>query len=547
MKQKIIKTRSLKNGFPYKKMGLERSFITFDVSKIFNLGWSYLDVKEVVPGERIPITWSVFSFNISFNSVIASVFLDAVNVKLFESQSTALKITGHSVDSGYIQAIIEAPDSGGTANDLYKIGAKTLRLDVISKNSSDVLSDFHDLNVIPENVNEGWWQWTNIITTPDPSASLPPPTFLVSKPYSSIINHPFTLIGRMVNLGKSPNNTMTGTVTLLETTYPSGPTVELESRTFTIGPGAHQEIVFIPITRNWGWIIPGIWVENLTEPREKLFSYSVRFSMSDSFGNFYAEKISFISTIHVSVSNEKRGYGSGALGVLGAGIIAAIFTFGAALSVATAVAAGLGKKAQDPPEPDPHYKEKVDIQLIDNIDEKIEDDRFTEFIKVLRLGDQALSIIDNLGIIYNRLLGARQQRDIRAVNLQMESYKQAEELFQKKIRNIIEASLDVVNSMHGKPEFSRKILREKILRWQRQGLSPEVSKNLMSQGCSQEILSQFTNAIQEPSIVEFAQDINQVFTLIGWSFAMIGREVHREALKLFRKHKSQNKSSSKGF
>jgi len=493
-----------------------------------------LDANPVVPGGQVPITWDLFSTkpkDLNLGTVTARVYLEKVNVKLYESPQTPLVVSEFIADTGFQHANIEVPDSGGTANDLYHIGTKTLRLDVSADKSSDVFSDTVDLRVVPEYVHGGWWEWGGISGTADPSAPQAP-NLPFETHHDFVINHPFTLAGRIVNHSKSPNATMTGSLTLLETAFLSNQTLEVESRTFTIAPGGYQEIVFAPITKNWGWLIPGAWIENPKESRVKTFDYTVRFSLADPYGNFYPETLSNGVAISISVSDEKRGYASGALAALGAAIISAIFTFGAGLSAGQAIAAGLGKKALDPPEPDQRFRHPVDVRSNELANDVTGDPRFPEFRRVLRFAERAVALLDALGEIHARLLGARTAHDRKAISLQGESYRAAEHSLQATVRELIDSTASTVTTLQADPEFDRESLRAKILAWQRNGLPPDVRRRLTDGGCTEETLAQMMLAVQEPAVALLAQDVGQVLSLLAWSLGLVAREVNREAPKL---------------
>jgi hypothetical protein len=516
----------------FNKIGEDRSGIHI---RLWNnvVTWVSLDVSPVAPGDPVPITWSVFSIHLDLGKVTARVFLDKGNAKLYESPPV---LTSKS-DTGLQQATILAPGSGGVANELYAIGTKTLRLDVSSDKTVDVFWTTADLAVMPENVNGGWWEWTNAISTPDPSTPLPWKPPLQGPSYSSVINHPFTLIGRVVNRAQNRNATMTGSAVLLETTYPGGAPTELESASFTVAPGGQQEIVFNPITRNWGWLIPGIWVHNFGEPKVKTLDYTVRLSMSDPFANSYHDVVSVGLRMQVSVSAEKKGYASGALATLAVGIVAAIFSFGAGLSAAQAVAGGLGKKAQDPPEPDARFRERVDFQSWPETAPAAEDTRFSECLAVLGLASRAVFLIDALGTIENRMLGALLAEDNRAGAIQAESYRQAERLLQRTIRRLMVLAQTAGKALASRPEFAPEVIGTNIREWQRGGVPRDVRAALTEQGCTDEAVATVMSAIDHPTAASLATEVGQSFGLLQWSFAMIGREVRRETVALLRRVK----------
>ncbi|HET9825213.1 MAG TPA: hypothetical protein VFP87_07765 [Chitinophagaceae bacterium] len=444
-------------------------------------------------------------------------------------------MNGYHADTGPkpIDANIAAPAYGGIANELYHIGTKTLRIDITPDTNADLFACYNDLTVVPESVGGSWWQWDTPITTPDPSATLPPALPLVSQDFSSIINHAYTLSGKMTNSGRSPNNTMTGSLTLYETEF-GKQSVPLEAKTFVIEPGAQQAIVFSPITKNWGWIIPGVWAENQSEPRSKRFGYEVVFTMSDSYGNYYSDARSFKVNIDVSVSSEKRAYGNGALGVLGVGIIAAIFTFGAGLSAATAIAAGLGRKAQDPPEPDGLYNIEVPVQLIDILPKEKMVTPFVELGNLLNSMYHTLIIMDALAITHNRILGALIAKNQKALKRQRTIYSKTERMLQSYVKRVSESAHATLFSLKSNKNFRQNSIREKLLLLQFQGMSSEAGKTLTENGYPQQDLLKFIDNINTPEMVEFAQSINQIFTLLALSFGMIGREIARQKENLLK-------------
>lgn len=535
MKKEIRSSARLKNSLKYTIVGWHRSPTQITRNAFFISGTASLDLGSVVPGENIPATWSFSSLLQNIKTVKAEIFLDSTNVSLYKSQSVPLIQKGYHADTGTtpINATIGAPPFGGTANELYHFGTKTLRVDITPDTNADLFACYDDLTVVPENVGISWWQWDTPITTPDPSASLAPGIPLVSQDYSSIINHPYTLSGRIVNMGRSQNNFMSGSLVLFETEMGKAP-VPIQSAVFFIGPGASQAIAFNSITKNWGWIVPGVWAENQSQPRRKTFVYEVVFTMFDSFGNNYPQTTSFKININVSVTSEKRAYGNGALGVLGAGILVAIFGYGIGLSAAIAIAAGLGRKAQDPPEPDGLFKIETKTRLINIIPKEKMVEPFVELSNLLNSMYKVLILMDTLGVTYNRMLGASIAKNAKAFKMQRALYSKTEKILQTHIRNVSEFSHSSLFFLKSNKNFSQDSIREKLLLFQYQGLSGEIAQTLLNAGYPDPELQKFIDNINTPEIVEFAQNINHVFTLLASSFGTIGRAVAREKKNVLR-------------
>lgn len=517
----------------YKQVGWHKSPIWIRQVNFLITGWPTLNTASVVPGQNIPATWSFYSILQNAKTAKTEIFVDSINASIYISQPAPLKQNGIYQDTGPVNALIASPPFGGTANQLYHFGTKTLRIEVTPDNQADLFASYNELNVVPENVGPGWWEWDDPSTTPDPSATVAPAIPLVSRDFSSIINHAFTLSGKIINKGQSQNNTMYGSLVLYETSG-EGRAIPLEEQVFMIGPGAQQAVVFNPIKKNWGWIIPGIWVENPSEPQSKRFSYEIVFTLFDSFGNIYPPVNSAKVNINVTVTDHKRAYGNGAMGVLAAGLILAIFSFGAGLSAATAIAAGLGTRAQDPPEPDGLYKQTCELNLVDLIGDNTNEKKIANISKMLNSMYHALIVLDHLAITYNRWLSANMVEDSKAAGLQLTAFKESEKLLQSTIRKVTAHIQATLNEMKSDPRFNWEKLRQKILLIQYQGLHSESAQQLISAGYSKDELTAFIKNINYPQMVELSQDINQVFTLLAICFGKIGSAVSSEKNKLRR-------------
>jgi hypothetical protein len=495
----------------------------------------WFEAKPVVPGDSIPITWSVSTTNdFDLGPVVARVYLDKGNVKLYESPPTPIVRSAYLSDTGDQRAFIQAPDSGGTANDLYRVGAKRLRLDISSSKTATIFSATWDLDV-RQSTAGALWDWEDPPGTEPTTGVLPN---IVE--HKVVINHPFTLIGRVRSAARNPNVTITGSVTLLESEGRQLPVLlggtgaaaggtPLESVAFTVSPNGQQEVTFAPLKKNWTWLLPYIWVFNFSEPRQKTFTYAVRIVAADSYGNAYGESVSEPLFIDVSVSDEKKGYADGALAALGVGVVVAIFTFGGGLVQAQAIANGLGDKALDPPEPDPRYRERV--KLPPNLTTKgaREERRFRELAQFLTFAQRAVGLLDALGEIHGRMLGARRAGDTKALNLQIDDYVKADQTLQETASKLVQSMRTAVESLQRNPDFAYDALATKISALQRRGVSPDVRSQLTEQGCSEEALTLVSRALQDPSVVALARDVRQLLGVLAWSMAIAIRRLHVNA------------------
>lgn len=484
----------------------------------------------VVPGQPVPIGWRFFWLKpegVTATHVTAEVYLVAGNVLLYRSPRTPLTAIGRRVDSGEQAAMIQPPTPGGAANALYALGVKPLRIDVLVEGTSIIFSEFADLEVLRDDL--GQWGWGDVTSEPPATRVTVPVVFPFSPYYRVVINHRFTITGRMFNRSRG-RVTTTGSVTLIENDEGSSTMRKLETSAFHVAPGGDQEIAFEPITKNWGWLIPGIWTRNYSEPLHKTFIYGVHVTIADPFGNAYPEtRAPGDLRILVEVNDEKRGYLSGALSALAVGVIAAIFSFGAGLGAGQALAAGLGKKAQDPPDPDPRYRDPVDLGSNDipppptKLPPK---SPMRGLWRLLALGRRAMYLIDALGDIHNRILGAALAGDDRALRRQRDAYRAADRVLQETVAVLVDSTSAVASELSRTPELSADAVERTLRTWQREGLPAAACRQLVESGCTSENLAPLVQVINEPNVELVVRDPSRTVELLAWSIAWAAVQVH---------------------
>ena len=148
-----------------------------------------------------------------------------------------------------------------------------------------------------------------------------------------------------------------------------GPSAVLQTVTVNdFAPGEHRQIAFTPITKDWAWILPHVWVQS--GPTTRVFAYLVRASSVDEFGNHLGPVDAATVTMQVDVPGSKINWLIAALAALIAAGVAGIAALlwppaAAAASALALLAEGSGAAAQDPPEPDPNFAEPEDVKFDD--------------------------------------------------------------------------------------------------------------------------------------------------------------------------------------
>jgi hypothetical protein len=477
---------------------------------------------------------SAATFGLFPDTVSAKIYLDAFDVLLYESGDVPLVADADSsffYTTGDQPAVLLAPNQA-TGNQLYQLGDVSLRVEITSKKTGEVFVNTNSLEVVAEQLVG--WVWTGAQGTVDTDSGLyvPPPLVLE---YNFVINHPYQLLGRLTNISANRGISVAGDVTILETSQDLSTTTEVQVFPFSLqATGSHEDFESMSITKNWTWIIPGVWVQNPEEPLSKWFNYSVRVSYSDSYGNAYPDiELGKYLSLDILVTAAKKDYGIGALAALAAGLIAGIFSFGIGTAVGTALAAGLGVQALDPPSPDPRFRAKVLVPEAEA--EKItSDDRFPALISLLSSMNRAVEIIDALGDIRNRLLGARVAESKSGIQLQRESYgKTVRSLHELGVRIVSESEL-AVDSIKNDKRFDSSALEQTIRRWQRGGIPNSVRHTLLEQGCTIECMRSLEVALTSPTVSALAPNVAKTLQLLSFHVLKAISSVEKEASSIMK-------------
>jgi hypothetical protein len=119
--------------------------------------------------------------------------------------------------------------------------------------------------------------------------------------------------------------------------------------------------------------------------------------------------------------------------------VAAIFSFGSALGAAQAVAEGLGAKAEDPPEPDPGFREPVGVGEPSLQSGAGGERPVPELLQLLARADRTLATVEALDTTRTRFLGAHLAGDGKAATLQVNTYRSLAELLDAALEELLEA------------------------------------------------------------------------------------------------------------
>jgi hypothetical protein len=216
-------------------------------------------------------------------------------------------------------------------------------------------------------------------------------------------------------------------LTNVVTNLPDGTPTPVRMTMLTLAPGETRAVSFLPFLKDWRWIQDGLWIAIDTVVRG--FTYDVRFTATDEFGNFYPEAVSAAIRVEVEVSGEKISQQQAAAGtMIFAGVLAVAGLFwppsAAAASIFVGVAAGLGAAAKDPPEPDPNFQKRVKMTMPKPPDE-LKGAGVEQFRVWLEAAQRIAVRRQGMFLIEAKILGAMKAKNKRGEQVQVGDYIQA--------------------------------------------------------------------------------------------------------------------------
>jgi hypothetical protein len=225
-----------------------------------------------------------------------------------------------------------------------------------------------------------------------------------------------------------------------------------------------------------------------------------------------------IQVIAVGVDDEKKGFGDGALAALATGLVIAIFSFGIGASVGAAVAAGLGAKALDPPEPDPRYARLTPVpKRTVRIKGQDACSKLAEFLTDCQ---HLLDLIHTLDTTINRILGARMMRDLPSDHRQVEALGTISHALSGALADAAEAARLAVAACKNDSRFDADALEPILRSWQASGLPRATVQALVADGVSDEAIAALTASLKHEEVPAAARDVTvsvgRVAAAIAW-------------------------------
>jgi hypothetical protein len=394
-----------------------------------------LTPSTIRPGEGFKVTWSfsyaptTTKFGIG-DDVFVQIFLglysapDAakrLETKLWEQTDIAFPPADSAIVGPYIGGTVPIIPIADVATKLYKVPAPLgigVTVHVDGDGPEGPYEAGQALNIEKWTVDSTWWQWTV------PAVQ--------TKEWKS---DSYILSGILTNESAAA---MIGANIQLMEIEDGGPATPISAVTAgRMAGGATFTAAFPAITKNWSFISgPPFW--KIDGPTNKVFEYYVAFMFSqDEYGNIYGDLVnSSRVTVQVDIAGWKLAAAFTAqaavleaaiLSALAAAAFAGIFTsfegppLLALAAEAYAAATLAGEIAQDPPTPDPRYREPVEIP--DRVHSSAGPDlpKISEFLATL---NYTLELERARLAVPGRLMAARYFNDRPAAAIHEQTYRQ---------------------------------------------------------------------------------------------------------------------------
>ena len=381
-----------------------------------------VSASDIVPGELLRIRWRVITGMYGIRSQTFRVRFSINNVTIYErdnisAESASIRVTLHGIDESGTQSESIGFSDASVARIVYRIGRKTLVAEVFGRGGevNETYVNSADFTTVREQRDSSWWEWRS-------------PSFQ-SIPWKT----GYSLVGEFVNRLKFASIAQLD-VELSEVRSEHDPNINpcdyvpirIESRS-QIAPNSGTGFAF-HLLHDWSWIMAAS--DLIYGPINKTFDYAILFRFTDEFGNSYAGRCSLRRTRHIGVSKGKRLAGVAAqTAVINAAFWAAVPFVGWGVAAGWyAVASAFGAIAKDPPAPDMHFRDAVDVvavslplALLDDVQSS-----HSATSALLQIAARLCGLENARTVVRARLLGARLAGDHDGLVFQQQEYRRVE-------------------------------------------------------------------------------------------------------------------------
>lgn len=541
---------------------------------------AHLDLPtSIVPGQPLSLTWELDVYlgapgDQMLQGLTAKIYLNC-DVLYVSPQPVQITTSLYGFKtSGPQEVTIPPPADPAIAKRLYSFGTKILRLEVTDSGGKGLFADQNTVDVVAENSDASWWNWELMGVAPsdDPQG------------YSAWFGQPYQVAGTFTN--RSQWSGRHGTLRILELysfDYSANPPfieppvgTERASTAFDLPPGATQQLGSVAIVNTWSWLslsggafgfgstVP--WISQTPTsfgPNPKIYGlsndttfheydYLVLASLEDDYGNQYPEAIypttymALNDWLHsqpaieviVAIPESKLQLAETASNLLSYAQWFMYFSWliPAADRIAehlTETAEGYVLAANDPPNPDPRYREPVTMS----------GNQMPEFMAgdlQLSVLDQGIALIGHIleawqaqNIIQGRLEGARLANDKGALQLQAESYIATVNHLVDAASRLLRLTTAMVDAIEKDGRFDWQAYQGLVECWLVQGIPQDIINRWQDKSLSLMRLRQLEVAVKNPAIARRSPFVGSILEATAQALARLAYSIREETWKLF--------------
>jgi hypothetical protein len=465
--------------------------------------------SPISPGDPLSFSWKlrVFSENFPGNFVAVSlsvngtvVWIALFPVSVIEVIATPPAVGGWILDTGTQQeSLTFAPDSPA-AQALYGNASvsmvdpsfnKNLQLTVsgTAENAPGPFTATADLLMVINETDfliKAKWAWTG---TPPPALSWPA-SYTLTGTTSNPTSVPLTVSASLFN---APVGSIGSVGSLLETK-----SVGTVAPVATTGP-----IAFAPILQNWQWCEPPSFSPS---PTSLTFAYVAEAAYQDPWGNQYPQTLSTPVTVTVTVPPAKVTQANDAViaAVSAAALLVAAAAsfpvggiFAATAAIVYALALTFWVYANDPPLPDPKYKESVESKSVGDVIHTSGSSTLGPIASFFHLLQLIAADRDALSVVQGRIVGAIRASDQEALNLQIRKHVELTSHMQDLALQLPAATGSAIQAARSEPLFDSAKIRATLLKWKAAGVPQSIKDAWYASKLPPETLSGLEALISE--------------------------------------------------
>lgn len=482
--------------------------------------------SAIYPGQAILTSWRLRNDCSDVGNVVARILLKDTGDLLYDSGASQGPIPAPPLgEAGEDVVFLRPPAGSAVAAALYRVGNKTLRLEVTGsgRNPGPYVAEA-PLVISPEIVDPTWWNWG--LTTSNPAW----------KDY-------YQVGGTLTNLtrGGSQLDVLSADFSELDAAaVPTGNAFAAPVPAGLLAAMARADFAWQGLIQVWPWLDEG--THEIIAPTTKTFLYRAELRLADEYGNGYVMRsqhslVSAVTdrkllwaTLALALLLIFFGLVAAAIGALAIPVIGPAIAIGLAVLAAAAYFASLVALAiaLDPPPPDFGYEiDEFSIPALPGEPLPAEYQPLTSLTGILQRLTAGLQSIE---ISRRKLMGARIDNHENGIRLQSRRYQESLRLLREANLHLPAAAIEV-QSLFGSrlPAFDAAAVQRDLEELRSNGMPASFREVLQEGGISNADLDRMENAVKSWNGPSDELQLNRLLPKVVIMFSQALASVEAEA------------------